>query len=343
MPKIVTLLALIPLLAACGTSDPAPGAGATSVPDSAEDAAAGTAAGAGLQVVASVWPLAWAAKQIAPDAEVTLLNAGGAEAHDIEITPTQRAAIETADAVLYMGDIDYQPQVEQAVAAAQGDVVDVAAVAGEQRLLKGAADPHAHDEGEDQDSSDEPGDATEDGRSDEGGAVDPHVWFDMDVMADVAAATAEAFVAAAPQDTEAFTANAEELTRELRRVDAELDALLDNDCRFDEVIISHVAYAYLTEPRGKELHGITGIDPEGGASAAALADLVAEVREEGFDYVVAEPVEGRADAEVLAREAGVDLLDIYPLDAVTDEQAATSFPELVLQQAQTLSTAYGCS
>lgn len=66
------------------------------------------------------------------------------------------------------------------------------------------------------------------------------------------------------------------------------------------------------------------------ASAGELAEIVAEIREEGFTHVLTEPVEGREGAETVAREAGVELLEISPLDAVTEEQAERGFPELVI-------------
>ncbi len=103
MRRLVALLAPLPLLVtACGPSE-------TPASDSAAVAA-----------VAAVYPLGWMAEQVAPEADVSLLSAGGLEAHDLEITPDQRQAIETSDVVLFVGDIGYQPQVEDAVAAAGG-------------------------------------------------------------------------------------------------------------------------------------------------------------------------------------------------------------------------------
>lgn len=341
MPKFMVLISLMTVLAACGSA-----AGPSARLETPEGAPPTGAAhpGAGMQVVAAVYPLAWLAEQVAPGADVTLLNAGGAEAHDLEITPAQRAAIETADVVLFMGDIDYQPQVEQALASAEGEVVDVTEVAGERRLLDASGDRHGHDGEEAADGGDDHADEGDgDDHADAGGVTDPHVWFDMSVMADAATRTGEAFSARDPATASVYVANAKDVVEQLNDLGSELDGLFGGDCEFDEVIVSHVAYAYLTEPRGKELHGITGIDPEAGASGGALAELVADIREEGFRYVVAEPVEGRADAEALAREAGVELLDIYPLDVVAADQAATGFPDLVREQARTLATAYGCA
>lgn len=298
----------------------------------------GTGAGGGVSAVAAVYPLAWVAEQVAPDVEVSLLAAGGLEAHDLEITPGQRESIQTSDVVLYVGDIGYQPQVESAVGWAEGEVVSLSEVAGEERLLEPGEDPHAHEaghEGQDGERDEEHGAEGE-------AVVDAHIWFDVDVMADVATRTGEAFAAADPDNAEAYRENAAALSEELSRLRAELDDILGGDCGHDEAIVSHQAYGYLLEPYGHQQHGVTGINPEAGASSGELAELVEKIEEEGFEYVLAEPVEGSDGAETVAREAGVELLAISPLDAVTDDQAEAGFPSLVGEQAAQFARALGC-
>jgi zinc transport system substrate-binding protein len=306
--------------------------GGEATPGSAGSPGAVDATGGGdLQTVAAVYPLAWVAGQIAPDAEVNLLNEGGQEAHDLDISPPQRAAIETADVVLYMGDIDYQPQVEDSIPAAPGEVVSAAEVAGDDALLAASADAHVHeDEGTDD-------------HADEEGGVDPHLWFDPAILAEVAAAAGEAFAAADPDNAEAYQQNAAAVSEQLTGLGDDLDDLLGGDCAFDEAIVSHAAYAYLLQPYDKTQHAVTNVSAEGDASAGELAEIVGEIREEGFTHVLAEPVEGREGAEAVANEAGVELLEISPLDAVTEEQAAAGLPDLVRAQAEAFATALGCA
>jgi len=288
--------------------------------------------GAEVQVVAAVYPLAWVAEQIAPDAEVDLLNQGGQEAHDLDISPAQRAAIETADVVLYTGDIDYQPQVETAVASSGGEVVSAAEVAGADALLSASEDAH---EGE------EPHSEGNEPHSDEGG-VDPHLWFSPAIMAEVATATGAAFAAADPDNAQTYETNAADLRKQMDALGADLEQTLGQDCRFDEAIVSHAAYGYLLEPFGKEQHAVTGVGAESDASAGALAEIVEEIRAEGFTHVLAEPVEGRAGAEAVVAESGVQMLEILPLDAVSAEQAEVGLPDLVRAQATAFATALGC-
>lgn len=258
--------------------------------------------------VTAVYPLAWLAGQIAPDAALTALAEGGGEAHDLDLTPPQRAAVETADVVLYMGELGYQPQVEQAAGAATGQVVDVAAIAGD-RMRPG----------------------------------DPHLWFDAGLMAEVATRAGEAFAAADPDGAEGYRANAERVRGELAALADDVEGLLGGDCAFDQAIVSHEAYGYLLEPFGLRQRGVAGVQPELGASSAELAELVGEIEAEGLRFVLAEPEEGRADAEALAAEAGVELLEILNLESVDERLAGEGYPALLRRQAETFATALGCA
>lgn len=274
--------------------------------------------------VATVYPLSWLVAQVAPDATLTSVAQGGQGPHDVELSPGQRVAIEQADVVVFLGDIGFQPQVEDAVRASDAAVVAVNEVVGDNLLRAGGAHGHEHDD-EDEHTA----------------AVDPHVWFDPTLMAAVAEATGEAFAHVDAAGAAGYRERAAAVAEQLAALDAELDALLD-DCAHDEAIVSHEAYGYLLEPRGLSQHGIAGLTPEAGASPQSLAELAAEIRAEGIAFVLAEPVEGRADAEALAGETGVELLEIQPLEAVTAEQAARGYPALLREQAQRFATALEC-
>ena len=273
--------------------------------------------------MAAVYPLEWLVRQVAPGAEVVALATGGAEAHGLELSPGQRRALESADVVAYLGDIDFQPQVEEAAALSAGQVVNAADVLGEDQLRHAAA--HDHDDGEE-----------------DADAVDPHFWFDPTLVAQVAGAVGEAFAAADPAGADAYREAADRVAAELATLAAELDELL-GDCAHAEAIVSHEAYAYLLEPRGLDQHGIAGTTPEAGGSPAELARLTDEIRAEGIPAVLAEPIEGRGDAEALAAETGVELLEIDPLESAPADQPDPGYPERLRQQAAMFARALDCA
>lgn len=315
------------------------GCGAGPFGSSSSDGTGSEELGEGLSVVATVFPLSWLAHQIAPGASVSSLGAGAQEPHDPELSPADRASIETADVLLTMGSIGFQPQVEAAVQDATGEVISVAEVAGEERLLRFEAGPDEQDGPDDHAGPDDQGGA--DGHADEVGVVDPHVWFDAAIMADVAETVGDGFAGADPSRAEEYTREAARVAEVLTALDAELDTLLD-DCRRDTALVSHEAYAYLLEPRGLSQVGISGVGGHTDASPRRLAELTQLIRQRDIPAVGVEPVEGRDDAEALAAEAGVDLVEIHPLSPVSDADRA-SYPAMLRAQGEAFASLLGCT
>jgi zinc transport system substrate-binding protein len=79
----------------------------------------------GPDVVASFYPLAWAAEEVGgSDVDVRNLTPPGAEPHDAELTARDVERIRSADVILYLGG-GFQPAVEDAVEGAEGEAVDL--------------------------------------------------------------------------------------------------------------------------------------------------------------------------------------------------------------------------
>jgi len=85
--------------------------------------------GESLEVVASFYPLAYAAERTAPEAEVDNVTPPGVEPHDLELAPQDVARIRSADVVLYLGG-GFQPAVEDAAGGAEGRALDLLAELG---------------------------------------------------------------------------------------------------------------------------------------------------------------------------------------------------------------------
>ena len=271
---------------------------------------AGGASDAG--AVATVYPFTWLVEQIAPDMPVTSLGAKGQDPHDLELTPQQRAAVERAGLVVYLGDIGFQPQVEQAIANSSSAVVSAADVVGEEALLP------AGEEG-----------------------LDPHLWFDPALMADIALAVGEAAAEADDAQAETYRANAQQVAEELDVLAGTIKGLLSS-CRHEQVIVGHEAFGYLLAPHGLTQRGISGAGGHSEASPQDISTLADEIRTEQLPAVLSEPVEGRTDAEAVAREAGVDVIDVLSLDIVDAEQAERGYPALLTEQAEAVATAAEC-
>lgn len=263
-----------------------------------------------LRAVATTFPLAWVAAEIAPEAQLTHLAAHGRDPHDLELSPTQRTELTQADVVVHVGDVGFQPHVERAIADSDAHVVAAASV-NEERLR----------------------------RTDEG--IDPHVWFDARIMADVALAVGEAFAAADPAQAESYRTRASGVHDRLQALAAEIDAMLD-DCEHDKVVVGHEAFGYLLEPHGITQEGVSGAGGHGEASPARIRELVDEIRRGRLPAVLSEPVEGRQEAEAVAREAGVPIVEILSLDIVPAD-AEADYPDLLRAQARAVAEAARCA
>jgi zinc transport system substrate-binding protein len=91
------------------------------------------------EVVAAFYPIAFAAEQIDPSADVKNLTPPGAEPHDLEVTPQDVQDLQSADLVLLMGQ-GFQPQLEKA--AGQGAAGEVVKLLDTPGLGVKPGDPH---------------------------------------------------------------------------------------------------------------------------------------------------------------------------------------------------------
>lgn len=111
-------------------------------------------------VVASFYPLAWAAQQAGGDrVTVTDLTPPGGEPHDLELSPDDRDAIDSADLVIILGG-GFQPAVEDAAAQRDGRtlvIIDELSPADRRHVRR-----------------------------------DPHLWLDPQTMAEVVTTVARA-------------------------------------------------------------------------------------------------------------------------------------------------------
>ena len=93
----------------------------------------------GTSVVAAFYPLAFAAEQLGgADVTVTNLTPAGAEPHDLELKPSDVAAVKDAGVVLLMGH-GFQPQLERVAADSDAKVLTLLDTPGLHRHGRGSA------------------------------------------------------------------------------------------------------------------------------------------------------------------------------------------------------------
>jgi zinc transport system substrate-binding protein len=273
--------------------------------------------GSGERVIASFYPIAFAAERIAPEADVENLTPVGAEPHDLELSPRKVEEIEDADVVLYFG-AGFMPALEETVDDHEG-AVDL--LSGQQLLA--AVEAHGHGAAEESEEEH----AAESGR-------DPHVWLDPTRFAAIARAIADALEE--PDGADALVADLEEL-------DAEYRAGLAT-CERRQIVTSHAAFGYLADAYDLEQIPLTGVSPEAEPSAQAVEDLVDEVREEGATTVFFETLVSPELAETVAREADAETAVLNPLEGLTEDEIedGANYFTIMRENLAALRKALGC-
>ena len=254
---IILILAAALLLTACGASVHAD-------PDT---------------VVASFYPLAFAAEEVAPGVPVENLTPPGAEPHDIELSPIDAAAVRDARLVLLLGH-GFQPQLEDA--AGGGDNV--------LRLL------------------DTPGlDLLPNG--------DPHVWLDPLRYAKIVERTGQAL--GEEKGTAKLVARLQDLDAEYREglancerheivTSHEAFAYLAERYGLEQIPITGLSPE--AEPRPADLAHVVQLVEDRGVTTIYYETLVSPriaetvARETGTKTAVLDPIEGLTQAELAKGE-----------------------------------------
>ena len=315
-----------------------------------------------LDVVASFYPVAFVSERVGGDAaDVEVLSKPGVDAHDLELAPKQVAAVQDADVVVYQKD--FQAAVDDAVEQSDRDPATlVDSTKGVDLIEESDEEAHdhgGHDHGEDEHSHEEEGHEEHDHGDEEGheehdhgdeegheghdhGPGDPHLWLDPANMITLTRDVERAFGDADPDNAETYTANADELVAELRELESDFAAGLEQ-CERREFVVSHAAFGYLARAFDLEQEPIAGIDPSNEPSAAQLAELSDLVRDEGITTVFTERLVSSAVADTVAREAGVETAVLDPVEGLTDETEDEDYISLMRQNLEALRTANDCS
>lgn len=258
------------VLAGCGAGDPS-----------------ASAAGAGGLAVLATPPAMLEVVERVGGEDVTATGPApvGADAHAVELTGEQVAAVVEADVVVHVGGLS--PSVDEAVALREGrGEVDAARV-----------DPRTE--------------------------RDPHVWLDPELVADVAGLVAEELSAVDPDGADGYARRARVYADELDALDADLAEVLA-PCRGAVLVTAHEAFGFLADRYGLEQLGITGVDPHVEPTPARMRAVAEEVRAAGVRTVFFDQVTSTGVARTLADEVGVTTAVLSPLETSVDPDYATA-------------------
>jgi zinc transport system substrate-binding protein len=230
--------------------------------------------------VASIYPLAYATEQVAgPGWEVIDLTPPGSEAHDLELTLEQRAALEEADLVYYLGVIGFQPQLEELLTSSE--------------------------------ESDFSGLAVHLG----GAKRDPHTWLSPYLYVNFIDAIAEELARMDEEAADGYAARAQALRSEVEALDERYARELSS-CRFRTAIVTHEAFGHVADRYGFQQFGLSGVTPEAEPSATRLG-RASQLIETGKANAVFYEASGENQkaSRTLAADLGVAALPLDTLES----------------------------
>ena len=274
----------------------------------------GAAENGKLDVVAGFYPFAFLAERIgAGHVAVQNLTKPGAEPHDLELTPSQVAAVGNADLALYEKGL--QPLVDSAIGQEQPKAaLDAATVVHlENHGDLGEGDSHSDD---------------------------PHIWLDPVDFAKLADAVSAKLQQIDPAHAADYRANQAALDAELGKLDADYRSGLAQ-CRRKEIVTSHAAFGYLAERYGLTQIPISGLSPEDEPSAAHLAKIQDLIKTKGVTTVFFETLASPKTAQTLAADTGTKAAVLDPIEGVQDP-SKQDYLSVMRDNLAALRTALGC-
>ncbi len=283
------------VLAGCTRQAPDP------VTPTAEAPAAATAAPV---VMATIFPIADIAAQLAGDAaRVEPLLPPGASPHTFELTPVQAALLSSAAAVIQIG-----PGIDTWVTSQVPAGSKVLTLSEQTELLGGFHHEHAADEHDGHAANpehEEPGAPA--------GDRDPHVWLDpLRMRDDLAPAIATLLTDLVPQEKDAIQQRLVSLQADLTALDQELTAVLA-PAKDAAYITAHPAWGYFDQRYHLNMAAVIEETPGKEPSGQRLGELVKEARSLNVRAVMAEKQQNKALAERLSTDLGVKLGVLDPL------------------------------
>lgn len=265
-----------------------------------------------LKVVASFSIIGDFAKNVGGDRiDLTTLVGPDGDAHVYEPKPADAMAMSKADVVLVNG-LHFEGFLQRLVEASATKASIVELTKGVEPI--NMSDEH-HDEGEEDES-----------HAHHHGDLDPHAFQSIANAKIYVKNIADAFCAADAEGCESYKANAEAYTQKLAETDDYVKATvasIPEDKR--TIITSHDAFGYFEHAYGLTFLAPEGISTEAEASAADVAALIRQIREDKASAIFVENITNARLIEQIAAETGVKLGGTLYSDALSsaDGPAAT--------------------
>lgn len=286
---------------------------------------AGTAKDDTIDIVTTFYPVYEFTKQVVGDeAEVELLIEAGTEVHDFEPSAKDIATIQEADTFVYENENMevWVPEVLESI-----DTEKVAVIKATEGMVlmpggeeehhdhAGHADEEEHEHGEDEEHVEGPVHDEHEGHHHD---YDPHVWLSPERAMKLVERIRDDLIAQYPEKKDVFEKNAAAYLEKLTALDSKYDASL-SAAKQKYFVTQHTAFAYLALDYGLKQVSITGVSADEDPTPSRLAELTDYIKTYGITHIYFEENASKSVAETLAKETGVELAVLNPLESLTKE------------------------
>lgn len=246
-------------------------------------------------IVASFFPLYDFAKNIGGDkVGVSVFVPIGVEPHDWEPSSKDLKLLKNADVFVYNGNMEIFT--EKLINSGEFENVDFVETTKGLDLVKNTNDENRF-------------------------AYDPHVWLDPVLAQKQVDIIKDAMVRVDKNNSEYFEKNAEAYKGKLAKLDDDIRNGLSH-CNKDTFVSFHNAFSYFAKRYNIKSVPLTGISPEAEPTPAELKDFIDYVRNNNIKVIFAEDLIDPRLAQVLADEAGAQVMVLSPIEGLSDEDVA---------------------
>ncbi|MEM2159701.1 MAG: zinc ABC transporter substrate-binding protein [Candidatus Nitrosotenuis sp.] len=277
-----------------------------------------------IKVIASFYPLYEFTKNVAGDkAKVSVFVPIGVEPHDWEPSTGDLVALKESHVFVYNGG-NMEPFVEKLIASGEyPNVLFVESTHGI-NLIQTEDAKHASDE--------------------HNLPYDPHIWLDPIMAKEQVIAIKNALLKVDADDAQYYEDNANAYLTKLDELDSKIKSELSN-CKKDTIVPFHNAFSYFGARYGIKIHALSGITPESEATANDLKQIIDYVKENQIKVIFAEELVDPKLAQVLADEAGAQILILSPLEGITqkEQQMGISYLDKMEENLANIKIALECA
>jgi zinc/manganese transport system substrate-binding protein len=265
-----------------------------------------------LKVVASFSIIADFARNVGGDRiELTTLVGPNGDAHVYEPRPADAAALSSADVILVNG-LHFEGFLPRLVEASATKAPIVELTKGIEPLKSEAEEhEHGHAEGEHAEHKEEHA-------GHDHGAYDPHAFQSIANARIYVRNIVDAFCAADAEGCETYKANGMAYDKQLEATEADVKAAINAIPQEKRLVItSHDAFGYFERAYGLKFLAPEGISTDSEASAADIAKLIEQVREDKASAIFVENITNPRLIEQIASETGLAMGDELFSDALS--------------------------